>query len=262
MRILRFEAETGEIGYGIERPDGSVVRATGDLFSGLTATTEVVAVKRILAPLVPVNILCVGLNYKRHAEESGMAIPERPVLFLKPTSTLADPDQEILYPPTEELDYECELGVVIGKTCKNVSEDEALRYVLGYTCVNDVSARDWQMRLDKQWARGKSFDTFCPIGPVIVTTDEIPDPNRLQIQTRVSGETLQNSNTADMIFSVKHIISYLSQGTTLLPGTLILTGTPEGVGMGRTPYRWLNPGDVCEIEIEKIGVLTNRVGAK
>jgi 2-keto-4-pentenoate hydratase/2-oxohepta-3-ene-1,7-dioic acid hydratase in catechol pathway len=261
MRIIRFEDSAGTTHYGIETPDGPV-KATGDLFTGLVATTEKADVARLLAPLVPVNIMCIGLNYKRHAEESGMAVPERPVLFIKPTSTLANPEQEILYPPSEEFDYECELGVIIGKACKNVSKDDALDYVLGYTCVNDLSARDWQLKLDKQWARGKSFDTFCPIGPVLVTTDEIPNPNNLQIQTRISGETLQNSHTSDMIFDVKTIISYLSEGTTLLPGTLILTGTPEGVGMGRTPKRWLNPGDVCEIEIENIGVLRNTVGAK
>jgi 2-keto-4-pentenoate hydratase/2-oxohepta-3-ene-1,7-dioic acid hydratase in catechol pathway len=261
MRIIRFEDSAGTTHYGIETPDGPI-KATGDLFTGLVATTEKADVARLLAPLVPVNIMCIGLNYKRHAEESGMAVPERPVLFIKPTSTLANPDQEILYPPSEEFDYECELGVIIGKPCKNVSKDDALDYVLGYTCVNDLSARDWQLKLDKQWARGKSFDTFCPIGPVLVTTDEIPNPNNLRIQTRISGETLQNSHTSDMIFDVKTIISYLSEGTTLLPGTLILTGTPEGVGMGRTPKRWLNPGDVCEIEIENIGVLKNTVGAK
>jgi 2-keto-4-pentenoate hydratase/2-oxohepta-3-ene-1,7-dioic acid hydratase in catechol pathway len=261
MKILRFEDSTGATHYGIETPDGTV-KASGDLFTGLTPTAEKADVARLLAPFVPVNILCIGLNYKRHAEESGMAVPERPVLFIKPTSTLANPDQEILYPPSEEFDYECELGVVIGKACKDVSEEDALDYVLGYTCVNDLSARDWQLKLDKQWARGKSFDTFCPIGPCLVTTDEIPDPNDLQIQTRISGETLQNSHTSDMIFNVKTIISYLSEGTTLLPGTLILTGTPEGVGMGRTPNRWLKPYDVCEIEIEKIGVLRNTIGKK
>lgn len=191
-----------------------------------------------------------------------MAVPERPLLFIKPTTTLAHPGDAIVHPgTTDELDYECELAIVIGKTAKNVSEDEALNYVLGYTCANDVSARDWQLRFDKQWARGKSFDTFCPLGPVLVTADEIPDPNALQIQTRVNGETLQSSNTLDMIFNCREIIASLSANMTLLPGTVILTGTPEGVGMGRTPQRWLVVGDVCEIEIEKIGVLTNHVSA-
>ncbi len=207
------------------------------------------------------NILCIGLNYRRHAIESDMPIPERPILFIKPTSTLCPHEGDILLPQTEELDYECELAVIIGKAAKNVSEEDALDYVLGYTCANDVSARDWQLKLDKQWARGKSFDTFCPLGPTLVPASEIPDPNALRIQTRVNGITLQDSNTKDMIFSVREIISYLSQGMTLLPGTVILTGTPEGVAMGRTPSPWLKPGDAVEIEIEGIGVLRNQVVA-
>jgi 2-keto-4-pentenoate hydratase/2-oxohepta-3-ene-1,7-dioic acid hydratase in catechol pathway len=207
------------------------------------------------------NILCIGLNYRRHAIESNMPIPERPILFIKPTSTLCSHGDDIILPQTDELDYECELAVIIGKAAKNVSEDDALSYVLGYTCANDVSARDWQLRLDKQWARGKSFDTFCPLGPHLVPASEIPDPNALRIQTRVNGVTLQDSNTRDMIFSVREIISYLSHGMTLLPGTVILTGTPEGVAMGRSPSPWLKVGDVTEIEIEGIGVLRNTVVA-
>ena len=264
MKILRFLDHAGNVRYGIPN-DSDLSTATaldGDLYTGLTETKELLSVAKVLAPVEPVNILCIGLNYKRHAEESKMALPERPLLFIKPTSTLSNPGDAIVHPKTTtELDYECELAVVIGKTAKNVEQIDALDYVLGYTCANDVSARDWQLRFDKQWARGKSFDTFCPLGPVLVTADEIPNPNALQIQTRVNGETLQNSNTEDMIFHVREIISYLSHGMTLLPGTVILTGTPEGVGMGRTPQRWLVPGDTCEIEIEKIGVLTNHVSA-
>lgn len=207
------------------------------------------------------NILCIGLNYRRHAVESGMAIPERPLLFIKATSTLCGDGDDIIMPHTEELDYECELAVVIGKAAKNVSEEDALDYVLGYTCANDVSARDWQLKLDKQWARGKSFDTFCPLGPVLIPASQIPDPNALRIQTRVNGVTMQDSNTVDMIFSVREIISYLSKDMTLLPGTVILTGTPEGVAMGRTPNPWLKVGDVTEIEIEGIGILKNQVVA-
>ena len=264
MKIIRFLDQAGNIRLGTPADD-SLSTATaldGDLFTGLIPTKEILFVAKLLAPVAPPNILCIGLNYKRHAEESKMALPERPLLFIKPTTTLSNPGDAIVHPSTtQELDYECELAVVIGKTAKNVSEDDALDYVLGYTCANDVSARDWQLRYDKQWARGKSFDTFCPLGPVLVTADEIPDPNDLQIQTRVNGETLQNSNTFDMIFDVREIVSSLSKNFTLLPGTVILTGTPEGVGMGRTPPRWLAPGDVCEIEIEKIGVLINHVSA-
>jgi 2-keto-4-pentenoate hydratase/2-oxohepta-3-ene-1,7-dioic acid hydratase in catechol pathway len=158
------------------------------------------------------------------------------------------------------VDYECELAVIIGKRAKNVSKADALSYVLGYACANDVSARDWQRDWGgSQWCRGKTFDTFCPLGPCIVTTDEIPDPNALQIKTIVNGETLQDWNTNDMIFDVPTLIEFLSGSTTLLPGTVILTGTPHGVGMARKPPRWLKEGDSVTIEIEKIGQLTNPV---
>jgi 2-keto-4-pentenoate hydratase/2-oxohepta-3-ene-1,7-dioic acid hydratase in catechol pathway len=161
---------------------------------------------------------------------------------------------------SDEVDYECELAVVIGKACKNVKRDSALDHVFGYTCANDVSARDWQIkRGGGQWSRGKFFDTFCPLGPCLVTADEIPDPNALAIKTVVSGETLQDWNTNDMIFDVPALIEFLSGSTTLLPGTVILTGTPHGVGMAAKPPRWLKPGDSVTIEIEKIGALTNPV---
>jgi 2-keto-4-pentenoate hydratase/2-oxohepta-3-ene-1,7-dioic acid hydratase in catechol pathway len=160
------------------------------------------------------------------------------------------------------VDYECELAVVIGRAARNVNEADALDYVLGYTCANDVSARDWQLKLDRQWARGKGFDTFCPLGPALVTRGDIPDPGQLAIRTRLNGELVQNSHTSDLIFSVPELIAYLSRGMTLVPGTVILTGTPEGVGMGRTPPRYLRPGDVCEIEVERIGTLRNPVVAE
>jgi 2-keto-4-pentenoate hydratase/2-oxohepta-3-ene-1,7-dioic acid hydratase in catechol pathway len=263
-RIIRFLDPEGTLRHGtpVDEAFTSARVLEGSPFTGLRPTGETVAVAKLLAPVAPPNILGIGLNYRRHAEESGMALPERPLLFIKPTTTLTHPGDPIIHPgTTQELDYECELAVVIGRTAKNVSESESLDYVLGYTCANDVSARDWQLRYDKQWARGKSFDTFCPLGPVLVTPDLIPDPNRLRLQTRVNGETLQDSTTADMIFSVREIIASLSANFTLLPGTVILTGTPEGVGMGRKPQRWLAPGDVCEIEIETIGILQNHVQA-
>ena len=265
MRIIRFEDKAGKVQYGrVTSSDTHDTAETlsGDLFTGLTPTGTTAAVARLLPPVAPTNILCIGLNYRRHAIESNMVIPERPVLFIKPTSTVIGSSDAITLPAdSDEVDYECELAVVIGKTARNVSEDDALDYVLGYTVANDVSARDWQLRLDRQWAKGKSFDTFCPLGPVLLTADELPDPNALAIATRINGETLQSSNTVDMIFSVRHIISYLSHGITLLPGTVLLTGTPEGVGQGRTPPRWLQSGDTVEIEIENIGILTNRVEA-
>lgn len=265
MRIIRFEDATGAVCLG-SVSGGDFTRAerlTGDLFAGLTPTGETVPVERLLAPLAPVNILCIGLNYRKHADESHMAYPERPVLFIKPTSTVIGPDAEIVLPASSsEVDYECEMAIVIGKAARDVSEADALDYVLGYTAANDVSARDWQMRLDRQWARGKSFDTFCPLGPAIATSDEIPNPDALAITMVLSGETVQSSNSADMIFSTRQIISYLSQGMTLLPGTVILTGTPEGVGMGRTPNRWLRAGDVCEVTLEGVGTLRNPVAAR
>jgi 2-keto-4-pentenoate hydratase/2-oxohepta-3-ene-1,7-dioic acid hydratase in catechol pathway len=264
LKIIRFEDKDGNIGYGaaLDQTLTMARRLSDSPFAGGVATGEPLAVQRLLTPLEPVNILAIGLNYRRHAEESNMALPERPVLFIKPTSAVIGPDQAIVLPKdSDEVDYEAELAVIIGKTAKDISEADALDYVLGYTCANDVSARDWQLRLDRQWARGKSFDTFCPIGPAIVTTDEIPNPGALAIQMRVSGETLQSSQTSDLIFSVQEIIAYLSRGMTLLPGTVIITGTPEGVGMGRTPQRWLKPGDVCEVELEGIGVLRNPVVA-
>jgi 2-keto-4-pentenoate hydratase/2-oxohepta-3-ene-1,7-dioic acid hydratase in catechol pathway len=193
----------------------------------------------------------------------GRSRRKRPILFLKSPNTLQNPGDPIEIPThlaSHEVDYECELVVVIGKTCKNVKRENALDYVLGYTCGNDVSARDWQIkRGGGQWCRGKSFDTFAPLGPVLVTTDEIPNPNTLAIRTIVNGEVVQDWNTNDMIFDVPTLIEFLSGSTTLLPGTVIFTGTPHGVGMAAQPPRWLKPGDEVTVEIEKIGKLTNPV---
>jgi 2-keto-4-pentenoate hydratase/2-oxohepta-3-ene-1,7-dioic acid hydratase in catechol pathway len=265
MRVIRFVDANGDVVLGRVAGDNyaTAERLSGHLGGTLTPTGEILAVQKLLSPVEPKDLLCIGLNYRRHAVESNMAIPERPVLFIKATSTIIAHGESIVIPAiTEEADYECELAVVIGKPTRHVSEDDALDYVLGYTVANDVSARDWQLRLDRQWARGKSFDTFCPLGPVLVTTEDIPDPNNLAIQTVLSGETVQSSHTSDMIFSVRSIIAYLSQGMTLQPGTVILTGTPEGVGMGRIPNRWLKPGDTCDITIEHIGTLHNPVVAE
>ena len=266
MKIIRFEDATGRVGYGRIAGDDlrSAERLSGDLFApgGPRPTGETTSVRRVLAPLDPPNVLCIGLNYRRHAMESNMEPPERPVLFLKATTTVVGHEAPIVVPPSSsEVDYECELAVVIGKTARDIPEEAALDYVLGYTAANDVSARDWQLRLDRQWARGKSFDTFCPLGPVLVTSDDLSDPDALAIRTRLNGETVQNSNTSDMIFSVRHLISYLSRGMTLAPGTVLLTGTPEGVGMSRKPPRFLRSGDVCEIEVEGVGTLRNPVVA-
>jgi 2-keto-4-pentenoate hydratase/2-oxohepta-3-ene-1,7-dioic acid hydratase in catechol pathway len=223
----------------------------------------VIAPGKLLAPIVPANLLAIGLNYRRHAAESGNAAPERPVLFIKATSSVQNPGDPIELPrklASTKVDYECELAVVIGKRCKNVSRDRALDYVLGYTGANDVSARDWQRDFGGgQWCQAKSFDTFCPLGPVLVTKDEIPNPNALRIRTVLNGETMQDWNTDDMVFDVPALIEFLSGSKTLLPGTVILTGTPHGVGFARKPPVWLKAGDTVSVDIEKIGALTNPV---
>jgi 2-keto-4-pentenoate hydratase/2-oxohepta-3-ene-1,7-dioic acid hydratase in catechol pathway len=263
MRIVRYEAENGSVGHAAEQTDGALLRIDGDILGDYRVTDEPVTARRFLAPIVPAAILCIGLNYKHHAEETNAKIPDYPILFLKGPNTLAGPGEPIQIPTvlrSEKVDYEAELAVVIGKTCKNVSRADALKYVLGYICGNDVSARDWQMeRSGGQWSRGKGFDTFCPLGPAIVTADEIPNPNALRIRTIVDGETLQDWNTSDMIFDVPALIEFLSGSTTLLAGTVILTGTPQGVGMGRKPPRFLQSGETVTVEIEKIGRLTNPV---
>lgn len=263
MKIVRFLNPENQIQYGALQPDGTTLLLEGDLWSGLTETRVRAEVSKRLAPLAPVSIPCIGLNYRHHAAESKAPIPQWPVLFHKAVSTVQHPGEAIEIPThlaSHQVDYECELAVVIGKTCKNVSKTNALDYVLGYTCANDVSARDWQKDWGGgQWCRGKNFDTFCPLGPYLVTADEIPNPNALQIKTIINGEVLQDWNTSDMIFDVPTLIEFLSGSNTLLPGTVILTGTPHGVGMARTPARWLVPGDEVTIDIERIGQLTNSV---
>ena len=208
----------------------------------------------------PAKIVCVGLNYRDHAEEQGVELPEEPLLFAKWPTSLIGPGEAIVIPPiVAKCDYEAELGVVIGSRVKNVSKENAFEAVRGYVCANDVSARDLQFS-DGQWTRGKSPDTFCPVGPM-VPRDEISDPHALKIRAIVSGEVLQDSTTANLIFGIDDVISYASQTTTLEPGDLILTGTPAGVGVFRDPQRLLRPGDEVTIEIEGIGSLTNPVVA-
>lgn len=263
MKIIRYQDPQGTIRFASQQPDGSAVEIEGDIFGKHQATSRPAQVAKLLAPLQPTAILCIGLNYRKHAEEGKAKIPEWPVLFMKSPGAVQNPGDPIVLPTklkSTQVDYECELGVVIGKTCKNVSKADALKYVLGYTCANDVSARDWQKDFGgSQWCRGKTFDTFAPLGPCLVTADEIPNPNALQIKTILNGEAMQDWNTEDMIFDVRTLIEFLSGSTTLLPGTIILTGTPHGVGMARDPKVFLKPGDTCSIEIEKIGTLTNPV---
>jgi 2-keto-4-pentenoate hydratase/2-oxohepta-3-ene-1,7-dioic acid hydratase in catechol pathway len=263
MKIIRYQDTNGTIHFGSLRPDGSADRLEGDIYSRLEPTGKTDPVGKLLTPIVPTTLLGIGLNYKHHAAESGMKAPELPILFLKGLNTVQNPGDPIQIPTfmaSHEVDYEAELAVVIGKPCKNTKRDRALDYVLGYTCANDVSARDWQLKKGGgQWCRGKFFDTFCPLGPVLVTADEIATPNALGIRTILNGEKVQDWNTNDMIFDVPALIEFLSGSTTLLPGTVILTGTPHGVGMAAKPPRWLKPGDSVTIEIDGIGQLTNPV---
>ena len=262
MKIIRFRDNAGDVRYGEWVAEDSARLIEGNLLDTYEVTEQVVPVEKLLAPVVPRTILCIGLNYRQHAEETGAKIPEYPVMFIKAANALNNPGDPIVIPKVApgQVDYECELAVVIGKTAKNVSRDEALDYVLGYTCANDVSARRWQKEGGgKQWCRGKSFDTFCPLGPCLITPDDIPNPNTLKIQTTLNGETMQDSTTSDMIFDVPTLISFLSEGTTLLPGTVILTGTPQGVGFARTPPIFLQAGDHVRVEIEHIGELANHV---
>jgi 2-keto-4-pentenoate hydratase/2-oxohepta-3-ene-1,7-dioic acid hydratase in catechol pathway len=263
MKIIRYQDQQGTIGYAAQQPDGSALKFAGDIFASPRITTQKADVTKLLAPIQPSSIICIGLNYRRHARETGAKIPEFPVVFFKGINTLLNPGEPIQLPThlrSDEVDYECELAVVIGRAGKNISRQNALDHVLGYTCCNDVSARDWQIkRGGSQWCRGKSFDTFSPLGPVLVTRDEIPNPNTLKIRTVLNGVVVQDWNTNDMIFDVPTLIEFLSGSTTLLPGTVILTGTPHGVGMAQKPPRWLKAGDNVTIEIEKIGALKNPV---
>ncbi|MBB6730800.1 fumarylacetoacetate hydrolase family protein [Cohnella zeiphila] len=213
---------------------------------------------KLLPPLTdPEKIVCIGLNYRDHVIESNMPMPKVPVLFPKYNNCLAGHGDAIVIPrEVSQCDYEAELAVVVGKTAKRVPRESAMDYVFGYTVVNDVSARDIQLN-EPQWTRGKAIDGFAPAGPWIVTADELPEPGKLAISLKLNGEIMQQSSTSELIFDVPYLISFLSNTMTLRPGDIISTGTPPGVGMGRTPQVWLRPGDVVEAEIEGIGTLTN-----
>ena len=258
MRIARVQYKN-ETFHGVVE-DSVVKRIEGDILSQYQISENLYPLEdvKLLAPIIPPNIIAIGLNYRKHAMESGSDIPERPVIFIKTTNSLSGPDDNIILPKIapNEVDYEAELMIVIGKEARDIDEVDVPDYILGYTCSNDVSARDCQLRLDAQWARGKSFDTFCPIGPWIET--EL-DPDNRPIRTKLNGNIVQDSNTSDLIFSIREIVSYCSKNMTLLPGTVIMTGTPEGVGFARKPPLFLKDGDVVEIEIEGIGKLVNGV---
>ena len=261
MKIARIEID-GQTKYVVVEKDGFHVMA-GSPFEQYKLEGKVLPLNgarapKILSPVSPRQIIAIGLNYRKHAEESGMAIPGAPLVFVKTSNTIIGPGEPIILPDMapNEVDYEAELVIVIGKSAKNVAVENVSEYILGYTCGNDVSARDCQLRLDKQWARGKCFDTFAPIGPWVETD---LDGDNLDICLKLNGQTLQKSNTSDMIFSCSELVSYLSQCMTIEPGSIIFTGTPEGVGFGRKPQVFLRENDEVSVEIGGIGMLTNTV---
>jgi 2-keto-4-pentenoate hydratase/2-oxohepta-3-ene-1,7-dioic acid hydratase in catechol pathway len=260
MRLIRFFDEDGRARWGSTAGEGLARPACGSVFGAWSLEEKTVAVAGLLPPAEPPNIFAIGRNYREHAREmNAEGREDEPLVFIKATTSLLPPGGTIRLPPSapEEVDYEAELAVVIGRLAKEVPQDRALDYVLGYTCGNDVSARECQKR-DRQWARAKSFDTFCPLGPALVTADELR-PDRLAIRSILNGKTMQEADTSQMIFPVPALIGYLSRQFTLLPGTVILTGTPQGVGVARTPPVFLRPGYEIAIEIEGIGRLVNRV---
>jgi 2-keto-4-pentenoate hydratase/2-oxohepta-3-ene-1,7-dioic acid hydratase in catechol pathway len=275
MKLLVFNAQDGPT-LGLVTEHGVIALADADVsppavfqegdaaLPRLRAAAERSTAKPLaeadlkLGPCVvsPGKIIAVGLNYRRHAQETGAPIPETPILFSKFNNTLAASCEAVPLPTVAtQYDYEVELGVVIGRRATSVSEESALDYVFGYCTANDLSARDLQMRTS-QWLLGKTLDRFCPVGPYLVTRDEVPDPQRLALRTWVNGELRQNSNTADMIFSVAEVVSYASRYMTLEPGDLVITGTPEGVILGMPePRKWLKPGDEVAVEVEGLGKL-------
>lgn len=263
MKIIRCLTTDGSTTHAVQTSEESFLAIDGDLFGDHRVSDRAISVDRVLAPLVPTQIIGIGLNYRQHAKEAGMPEPGHPVVFHKSVSSLQGPEAPIVLPKGRDLqkvDYECELAVVIGRDGKDIPPERALDHVLGFSCANDVSARDWQLEHGGgQWCYGKSFDTFCPIGPAIVTPDALPNANALRISTLVNGALVQDSSTGDMIFDVPSLIAYLSAGTTLLAGSVILTGTPHGVAMGRPGQPWLKAGDEVIVRIEGIGDLRNPV---
>jgi acylpyruvate hydrolase len=271
MRIVTF-GRNGIVQHGVLRGEAIEVHADAasavDLaFNGIgPATTESVALSEVeLLPPVPQpgKLICIGLNYRAHAIEGGFAIPDYPAVFLRVTTSLTTPGGAIIYPEcSEQLDYEAELAVVIGKTATNVSVSDALDHVAGYSCFNDGSVRNYQ-RKSTQWTMGKNFDRTGCLGPALVTPDELPaGASGLRIMARLNGEVMQDSDTGDMIFDVATLIATLSEAMTLEPGDVIATGTPSGVGYARKPPVFMKPGDVCEIEIEGVGILTNTIARR
>ncbi len=264
MRIIRFIAQDGNTYYGNVLENGTAQVLADHPLKSLQLTSQKLEIKELMAPIDPPAIFCIGKNYAEHAREFGSEIPAQPIIFIKPITTLNHPNSPVKIPKClqhgPETDYEAELAIIIGKKGVNISEENAYSHILGYTCANDITARRMQKHAGGgQWARGKGFDGFLPLGPAIVTPDEIKDPHNLSISLTLNGKIMQDGNTADMIFSIPKLISYLSQDTTLLPGTVILTGTPSGVGFARDPQVWLSHGDSMTVEIKGVGKLTNHV---
>ena len=251
MRIGRIADEHDEVHHAAPTGDpGAFALLEGSWAGGFQPTGRVVRTGRLLAPVVPTAVYAIGLNYDDHAVETGSPVPDYPGAPIRLPRKLR----------SDEVDSEAELAVVLSRDCLNVSRTTALDHVAGFTCANDVSARDWQLRRSgRQWCRAKSFDTFCPLGPWIVTPDELPDPLHLAITGRLNGRVMQQSNTSRMIFDLPALLEFLSADTTLPAGSVILTGTPHGVGMARRPPVWLQPGDTVSVEIEGIGTLENPV---
>ncbi len=261
MKYIKFIDKENTIRIGVLDRDGTIKLVDGPILDDHYVTGESLKhddIQHYLPPVVPPNIIAIGRNYSEHAKELNSEVPERPLIFIKATTSILAHGQTIRLPKPapNEVDYEAELVVVIGKQAKCITPEQASEYIFGYTCGNDVCARDCQKRIDKQWARSKSFDTFAPVGPIVET--EL-DPSHLRVRSILNGDTMQDDTTDKMIFPVFELISYLSQNFTLLPGTLIFTGTPSGVGAGRTPPVFLKPGDTIKIEIEGIGSLENTV---
>jgi 2-keto-4-pentenoate hydratase/2-oxohepta-3-ene-1,7-dioic acid hydratase in catechol pathway len=259
MKIVRY-SHLGREGVGV-LSNGAVVPAGADVLAPSPDGDPVPLREVTLLPPVArsATVVCVGRNYPDHAAEDGVAVPEFPLIFAKLSNSIIGPGDRIVVPPiSDRVDFEAELGVVIGRRARGVPAAHARDHVLGYTCVNDVSARDLQLG-DQQWTRGKSLDTFCPVGPWIVTPDEIPDPHVLGIRCLLNGDEMQRASTSEMVFDVDALIAFITQGITLEPGDLIATGTPAGVGFLRDPPRYLTPGDVVRVEIERIGHLENPV---
>jgi 2-keto-4-pentenoate hydratase/2-oxohepta-3-ene-1,7-dioic acid hydratase in catechol pathway len=279
MKLLRY-GPAGQEKPGLLDRDGNVRDLSGavrDIDGEALAPASLDRLRRLdptSLPLVPgtprlgpcvgkvSKIVAIGLNYRLHAQEAGAAIPSEPIFFMKATSSICGPNDDVIIPKnSQKTDYEVELGIVIGSLARHVAESDARKHVAGYCVVNDVSEREFQIERGGQWTKGKSADTFCPIGPWLVTTDEVPDPGKLALWTEVNGERRQNSNTADLIFGVDDIVSYVTQFMTLLPGDVIPTGTPSGVGMGFKPPKFLKPGDGVRLSVEGLGEQNQRLTA-